>query len=381
MALSVQGSTLMTVAARVIEAYARRGGRSCAVLSDNRDVSLPATRVAYVDYTRRCRREFFTRRELAIDIAGGRLTGRRPYYGRLYEPAIDAIGQLRPDIALLYEGHYASASLPQWRRVRRHTQVCLYVHNPLSRTYGRTELARLLRGADRVVFCADHLRADVVRRLGGRADSRFEVVHNGVNPVFFVDRPEPTDRFVVVFAGRLARHKGVHVMLDAVRLAAQRIGRPVDVRIAGSAGYGADGSMDEYERQLRTQAERLGLSVEFLGWTGPQQLADEFSRASAVCLPSLWDEGFPLVALEAMAAGAPVLCSESAGLREAAAGVGLFSAFGGTQAMADQLVALADDPREWQRRSSAGVARAHRYTWSDTASALAGIGPVAGAER
>lgn len=374
MALSVQGSTLMTVAGRVIDAYREMGGKSCAVLSDNRDVSLPADEIVHVDYTRNCRREWFTKRELATDIVCGRSGGQRPYYGRMYDPAIEATRELGPDIVLLYEGHYASASLPRWRRIRDKSQLCLYVHNPLSRTYGKAELRRILGCADRVAFCADHLRADVVRRLGGREDARFEVVHNGVDEVFFVDRPESTEHFVVVFAGRLARHKGVHVMLEAVARATGRIARPIAVRIAGSSGYGAGGPLDEYEQKLHDQAKQIGGSVEFLGWTAPKELAREFAKASVVCLPSLWDEGFPLTALEAMAAGAPVLCSESAGLREAAAEVGLYSRFGDAATMADQLVLLAGNSDEWAARSAAAAERGQNFRWSGAAAKLAGRG-------
>jgi len=79
------------------------------------------------------------------------------------------------------------------------------------------------------------------------------------------------------------------------------------------------------------------------------------------------------VALEAMASGAPVLCSESAGLREAGGDVGLYSPLGDAATLADHLVWLATDPDEWRRRSSAGIARAHRFAWSRTAAALAGV--------
>lgn len=380
MALSTQASTLMTVAERIIDSYRTMGGESVAVLSDNRGVALPEADTAYVDYTRHCPREWFTRGELAVDVAWGAIGGTRPYYGRLYDPAVEALEAAPVDVVLLYEGHYASATLPRWRRVRDDSELCLYVHNPLSRTYGRRELTRLLTTCDRVIFCAAHLRDGTERRLG-HSDERFEVVPNGVDSHFFApaDRERP-ERFTVVFAGRISETKGVHVLLEAVDLAAKIVDDRISVRIVGSSTYGG-GAASGYELDLRRRAATMDADISFVGWCDSTRLAHELAQASVVCLPSLWAEGLPLVALEALASGSPIACSDSAGLMEAVGEVGLVSPMGDAASLARSLVRLASDEAEWRHRSHAGVERARAFSWEKTASRLAGIGPTHGSDQ
>ncbi len=373
MALSVQSSTLMTVVERVSEAWSALGGTSAAILSDNRSLMLPGgIDVTYVDYTRDCPREFFTRRELAVDVARGALGGLRPHYGHAYDAAVEAVLAEAADVVLLYEGHYASATLPQWRTVRATKELCLYVHNPLSRTYGRRELGRLLDGADRVIFCADHLRADAEHRLG-RAEPRFEVVPNGVEPRFFASAPrERPDVFTVVLVGRIAPHKGMHLGLEAVAAMASKVAGPVRVEVVGSSSYGG-GEPSDYESSLRASAAAMVAPVEFRGWLEPDELARSLADASVVCLPSLGAEGMPLVALEALASGTPVVCSDSPGLLEAVGDVGLVSPRGDVGGMADNLARLALDSDEWTARSAAGVERAAGFTWAEVAAKIGGL--------
>lgn len=364
MALSVQGSTLMSVAARLSEAWSGLGGESVAVLSDNRDVSLPVARTHLVDYTRECPREWFTRREQAVDVVAGSLGRLRPHHGRMYDPAVEALLADPPGIVLLYEGHYASATLPRWRELRRRSEICLYVHNPLSRTYRRRELARLLDGADRVIFCADHLRADVESRLG-RTDDRFSTVPNGVEEMFRATAPRTApEEFTVVFAGRLAPHKGVHVLLEALAEWERRDPTArARVIVLGGSAYGGS-APDEYEQRLRALGNELRSVVEFPGWASRETIAQTFRDASAVVIPSLWDEGLPLVALEALASGTPMAHSDSAGLREATAGIGLVHRMGDAAGLADDLGRLAADGALWARLSAAGVERARGFTWT-----------------
>lgn len=374
MAFGVQGSTLMHVAQRISDVVIARGGRAVAVLSDNRGVSLsPPVENRYVDYTSVCPREWFTRRELAVDIAAGRAGLLRPHYGHLYDPAIDVLQERPVGTVLLYEGHYASASLPRWSRVRDAAQVVLYVHNPLSRTYGRRELRRLLDGADRVAFCADHLRQDVVRRTG-RDDARFVTVLNGVDAVFRIggDRQAPDGVFDIVFVGRVTEKKGAHLALEAAGRAAARVGRSVRLRIIGSTNHAAGEQLSDYERALREDARALSCEVEFLPFTPQSEIVGILSAASAVCLPSQWAEGLPLVALEAMAAGVPVVCSDAAGLVEACGDAAMIVPGGDPAGMADALVRLAEDEHEWLSRSRASCERSGRFTWERAVDALTG---------
>lgn len=103
----------------------------------------------------------------------------------------------------------------------------------------------------------------------------------------------------VLYVGRLAPEKGIRVLLEA----AQSV--PGLVSIAG------DGPLkSEVER-----AAALGI-VRYLGHTDPSDTAAAMRQAAAVIVPSVWYEGFPMVVLEAYAAGTPVIASRIGSLAE-----------------------------------------------------------------
>lgn len=110
--------------------------------------------------------------------------------------------------------------------------------------------------------------------------------------------------------------------------------------------------------RMRKLAERLGVQqrVSFKGWLDPEELGDELAEASVVVMPSLWPEPFGLVGIEAMAAGRPVVASETGGvvdwLQDGVTGIGVRP--GDAPALARALNQLLDDPDEQQALGAAG---------------------------
>jgi glycosyltransferase involved in cell wall biosynthesis len=110
----------------------------------------------------------------------------------------------------------------------------------------------------------------------------------------------------VLAAGRLTPEKGFHIAIAACRAA----GLPLVIAGEGPA-------MDS----LRVAASE---GVTFTGQIPPEELASLRRRAGAVIVPSLYEEILPLSALEAMAAGVPVVASASGGLKDYVPAPGLF---------------------------------------------------------
>jgi glycosyltransferase involved in cell wall biosynthesis len=105
-----------------------------------------------------------------------------------------------------------------------------------------------------------------------------------------------------LFIGRLAESKGIRPLLAAW----SRLGISLPLKIAG------DGPM-RGEVQAAAQCMK---NVEWLGHMGKDRIADLLRRAHVVIVPSLWYEGFPMVVVEAFAAGAPVIASDIGALGE-----------------------------------------------------------------
>lgn len=115
------------------------------------------------------------------------------------------------------------------------------------------------------------------------------------------------DELVLGFLGTLLRHKGLHVVLEAMRLLP---GRPLRLLAWGGSFHEGD-----YERSLRRLAEG-DPRVEFLGSYGHDELDTLLRRLDAVVIPSVWHENLPTTGLNAVAAGVPLLVSDVGGLRE-----------------------------------------------------------------
>jgi glycosyltransferase involved in cell wall biosynthesis len=105
----------------------------------------------------------------------------------------------------------------------------------------------------------------------------------------------PADPEFVV-ACRLVPEKGVHVLLAAAAQSA----RPWRIAIAGDGPERA---------RLQAMAAPLGGRVQMLGHVQPAELQRRIARATAVLVPSIWLETFGLTAIEAFAAGRPVVAS------------------------------------------------------------------------
>ena len=133
------------------------------------------------------------------------------------------------------------------------------------------------------------------------ARANFPVEKISVKPNFIHDPnlfSRAQDRSGVVFCGRLSKEKGVDVLLDAWK------NIDAELTVIG------DGPMAD---ELRS---RNLANVRFLGQINPESVHLALRSARALVVPSLWYENFPLVVVEAMAVGTPVIASRLGALSE-----------------------------------------------------------------
>jgi glycosyltransferase involved in cell wall biosynthesis len=149
--------------------------------------------------------------------------------------------------------------------------------------------------------CPSNFLRDTMER-GGIDPRRLRVVPNFVDLSAAVRKTSPGGP--VLYVGRLSEEKGVDVLLLAARL----LSPATTVRIVG------DGP-------ARSELEAIaasggGATVEFAGHVSPDQVRRHLAEASVLVIPSRCNENQPLAALEALAAGVPVVGSEVGGLPE-----------------------------------------------------------------
>jgi colanic acid/amylovoran biosynthesis glycosyltransferase len=214
-------------------------------------------------------------------------------------------------------------------------------------------LAEKVESASFVVCISDFARSQLMSVTDPKRWDRLHVVHVGIPVDQFTraqDRNGSGHAPVVLYIGRLVPEKGQTILLEAV---ARLTGRGIDVQLQ-LAGDGA------LRPELERTAARLDIAdrVSFLGAVGQEELRELYERAAVFCLPS-FAEGVPVVLMEAMAMGLPVLTTRIAGIPELVEHErsGILVAPGRADELTDSLAGLLEEP-ELRRNLGANGRRA-----------------------
>jgi glycosyltransferase involved in cell wall biosynthesis len=194
------------------------------------------------------------------------------------------------------------------------------------------------------------------------AARRAHVVPDGVSDVFMNGNGERPCGGRVLYVGRIMRHKGIDVLIDA-------IGEGTGLDVLGRV-YDP-----EYHALLRERAR--GKDVRFVHDASDEVVAEHYRRALVTVLPSVHDDVFGGhwdrpellggVLQESLAAGAPVICTAVGGMPEVVRDGenGFVVAPNDPAALADRIARLAADPGLRRRLGEAG--RAGVRSWDAVA--------------
>lgn len=195
----------------------------------------------------------------------------------------------------------------------------------------------------------------------------YKIVPNGVEPGRY-QRAVPIARYRdgvpnILFVGRMEPRKGLIHLLRAFRKL-QRDGVRARLLLVGTG----PGEREARRYVLTRQLE----GVEFLGRVPEAQKAQLFKTADIYVSPATGRESFGIVLLEAMSAGAPIICSDIHGYR----GVvrrerdGILVEPGNADALAAAIRRLIEDPALRAQLSRAGEERAQLFTWERVGQAV-----------
>lgn len=182
---------------------------------------------------------------------------------------------------------------------------------------------------------------------------RMHIVHCGVDPSLFKVVSHRRRGRRLLYVGRLAATKGLPILLES--LASLRSEYPDLVLTV--VGDGPDRAVVE------EQTTRLGLgqNVRFLGYRSQDEVCDEMGATDVFVLPS-FAEGVPVVLMEALATGLPVVATRIAGIGELVEdGVsGYLVSPGDPISLAERLRRLVEDPALRSRFGAAGRAKVEK---------------------
>lgn len=202
------------------------------------------------------------------------------------------------------------------------------------------------------VACISHYCRSQVMIFSDPADwDRLGIVHCGVDPARYdhaLPGPAGAGAMHLVYVGRLTPLKGGRLLIAA--MAALRDSHP-GLRLT-VIGDGPDRAF------LEAAARPLGDRVRFTGYLSQGDVAGVLADADALCLPS-FAEGVPVVLMEAMAAGRPVISTRITGIPELVEdGVsGLLVPPSDADALRAAIARIADDPDLRRAMGAAGRAR------------------------
>jgi spore coat protein SA len=277
-------------------------------------------------------------------------------YLRVFQPLLNKV---RPGDILYVHNAPESASVLASVANRHGIKVILHMHNSHLIRANRGQLA-VLRETP-IVFCSEFLRKEADAALPNYFE-KTHVVYNGADGLKFHAAERDHEAIpTIIFTGRLVAYKGIHVLLEAMRLLQNR-GIAAKCQIVGRT-YFATNKSTRYSRYLnRIRAS----NTELVGYKSGAALADLLQRANIFCCPSIWNDPFPLAPLEAMATGLPVVASNTGGIPEMLAhGGGVLVPGNNPLALARELEKLVRDVALRKELGAAATAafRKH-FLWS-----------------
>lgn len=262
------------------------------------------------------------------------------------ESAAARVAQIKPRLIWIHNwsrsddfGGLGSLGIPRARMIHDHAMYCLrhYKYHPLTRRNCTRPaslacifpcLAPLQRGAGRWPIRLASFPAKLREIADNRSldrllvNSRFmqdELLKNGFAPEQIeILPPIPPERDLpsavketlalpgrLLFAGQVIRGKG----LDHLLLALRDVAADWHLRVAG---YGSA------LNACRRLAKKLQIEdrISWVGHLSPMELAHEYRQASIIVVPSVWQEPFGMIGIEAMRHGRPVVAYANGGIPE-----------------------------------------------------------------
>lgn len=242
----------------------------------------------------------------------------------------------------------------------------------------RAMMRRIGRLADSIITVSNASRVDLIEHLklpSGKM-GKVNVVYNGVSDRYVPGpaRPESAHK-TILCVGRQDPYKNLVTLIEAFAKIRKKKTTDATLRIVGPD--------DPRYPEAKSRAKALGLddSIRWEGHLDAHELLEAYQTADVFVLPSKY-EGFGLPVLEAMACGAPVVCTDAGSLPEVAGDAALYVKPEDAEGMASSLTRVLTDSREASRLREAGRRQAQSFSWDRTVKeTLAVYAATAGARQ
>ena len=196
-------------------------------------------------------------------------------------------------------------------------KIIIHLHNDLLNKDIK-KAKEICEVSHKVITVSDYIKGRV-ETIG--ANIPITTVHNGIDLERFyqatpIDRKTlgfKNDDFIVVYSGRLIKEKGIEELIDTFY---QLKDYPqIKLLILGGSFYGLSDNTP-FLYSLKKKVKNIKDSIVFTGFIPYEQLPRYLKVGDVAVVPSIWEEPFGLTCIEAIAAGLPLITTNSGGIPE-----------------------------------------------------------------
>jgi glycosyltransferase involved in cell wall biosynthesis len=284
-----------------------------------------------------------------------------------------------PRLAMLQAANWMAPAVLDWavadsdvfhasnmvRRVPRRTRLTATLHDltsllmPELHTRGniradRSFFDRIVHRADALIAVSENTRQDAIRLLG-IAPEKITTIHSGIPESYSSAVPTKRERPYVLYVGSIEPRKNLATLLDAWKQVKSDLRRQFELVIAGPAGWSSEATI-----------ARIRAEATYIGYVPEPDLPGLVAGAMAFAYPSLY-EGFGFPVAQAMAAGVPVVTSNTSCLPEIAGDAALLADPRSPGEIAAALTRILESESVRADLSARGRARAQQYRWETCA--------------
>lgn len=223
---------------------------------------------------------------------------------------------------------------------------------------------KVVQDLKHIVTVSEVSRVDIADAFD-RPVENIELVHNGIDTEVFkpLSRVNKIPYQIITTASADQPLKGLRFLLEAMALLRDQL-PDISLRVIGKLKDG--GPTAKLLKKLNLEQQ-----VSFVSGISSEQLAAHYNEAVIAVSPSLY-EGFGLPAGEAMSCGTPIVSSDGGALPEVVGDAGIVVKKGNSQALAEAIGNLLQNPEEQQRLSQAGRRRVEEmFSWKVAAKQFA----------
>jgi glycosyltransferase involved in cell wall biosynthesis len=244
--------------------------------------------------------------------------------------------------------------LTAWRFPEAHTSP--------NRNADRRFFTQTIQAVDKLIAVSESTRRDAIELLGLRPE-RIVTIHSGVAREYFQAGPEEAqraatkfglDRPYVLVVGTIEPRKNIGRLLDSWQSLPEDVRQSFTLVVAGPVGWAAD--------DTATRLREAGDGIRYLGYVGEPWMPGLTAGATCLAYPSLY-EGFGFPVVQALAAGVPVVTSNTSSLPEVAGPAALFVDPLSVEAIRSAILEVLTSPTTAARLRMEARIQATHYTW------------------